>query len=188
MQNKTAWAASWNVWIPLLISIVSFVFTAYSWYYQIREYHDFKASIISIFQDRSTDTFSGKLLLLNTGNRAEVMLSARLLLGPILGGTVGPVVLKPGDAVVVDMSGKSPTIQSVFSDPNIEPDSLQLGIIYLIADTRSGNNIDVYLTSRAIFTTLRLNTERTNSVGSFPSESDTGSVFIDLYRGQPFVR
>jgi hypothetical protein len=186
MEEKSSSTPIWHVWAPITISGLSFALSLYSWHYQTREHHEFKASVVEIHEDNPQKGYKGKALLLNTGNRAEALISARFIFGSLLGDTVGPIIVKPGEAAIIDLAGTSPALSDIFSDPNVVKNrSFTIGVIYVIADTRSGQkNKDMYLESRARFTTIHLDTEQKMAIGASPSPSDIGASFVDLYQGR----
>jgi hypothetical protein len=120
-------------WGSLGVSIFALIVSACAFYSQtIREVHDFRAI-----------DFGSGVLLINAGNRTEALAEARFLYsdadwrpgdGGELGKSTGPVVLKPGEAQIIELE-PTPTDKL---DPPLRT-SRHISIDFVIVDTRTGS-------------------------------------------------
>jgi hypothetical protein len=120
-------------WASVTISILALAVSASTFYMQtIHEIHDFR-----------TVDFGSSVLLINAGNRTETLARARYLYseakwkpggGGDQGETTGPIVLKPGEAQVIQLS----PIPDEKLNSSLRT-SRHVSIDFLIVNTRTGS-------------------------------------------------
>lgn len=120
--------------IGLMLSILAFALSLYNFINQhFANQHVLKAAIVSLQDD--AETLNAKLLLVNAGKNYETLYSARFLFnGDTYGkATLGPFVLKPGEARVEILSEPLPTAKSLRESGVLEPneDKLHIAVEFL---------------------------------------------------------
>lgn len=120
--------------IGLVLSILAFVLSLYNFINQhFANQHVLKAAVISLHED--AETMSAKLLLVNTGKNYETLYSARFLFdGDTYGkASLGPLVLKPGEARVEILSDPLPSAKSLRDSGILEPneDKVHIAVEFL---------------------------------------------------------
>ncbi|MCU1268173.1 MAG: hypothetical protein JWM21_4491 [Acidobacteria bacterium] len=125
--------------IAIVASIVALGLSLYAFVRDtLLNQHVLRASVVSI--DEKGDRLLASILLVNAGKHYETLYKARFIYSDDLstgGGAtsnefVGPIVVKPGEAVVLTLDASKPNIQKLRDDGTIKnPKSgIHLGVIF----------------------------------------------------------
>lgn len=118
----------------LVLSVLAFALSLYNFINQhFANQHVLRAAVISLHEDAGT--MNAKLLLVNAGKNYETLYSARFLFNGTTYGktTLGPLVLKPGEARVEILSEPLPSAKSLRDDAILGPneDKLHIAVEFL---------------------------------------------------------